>query len=158
MKTHMHYKTHLLTAAAVAALAFCNHAAVAQTPKSTAAPATATSSPAAKAPRAIPLRGTASAVDQAGKTFTIAGKSSSRVFKATDQTTITKAGNSATFADLTDNEPVTGSYWKKDDGTLELKSLKIGGKTDAEKAKSSTKKSKKKKTDADEEETTAADE
>ncbi|MGZ4967883.1 MAG: hypothetical protein ACXV97_11970, partial [Chthoniobacterales bacterium] len=31
----------------------------------------------------------------------------------------------------TDDTKVTGSYWKKDDGTLELKSLKIGGKMEA---------------------------
>ena len=89
------------------------------------------------------MRGTATAVDKSAKTFTIAGKANSRVFKATDATTITKAGASATFGDLTENEYVTGSYLKKEDGTLELKSLKIGGKTDAEKAKSSKKKGKK---------------
>ena len=88
-------------------------------------------------------------MNQSGKTFTIAGKSSSRVFKATDSTKITKAGEPATFADLPDNEPVTGSYRKMEDGTLELNSLKIGGKTDAEKAKTSSKK--KKKADAEEE-------
>ena len=97
-----------------------------------------------KPARAIPLHGTASAVDKSAKTFTIAGKTSSRVFKATDTTTITKAGAAATFADLSDNEYVSGSYWKKEDGTLELKSLKIGGKTDAEKAASTSKKTKKK--------------
>ena len=98
--------------------------------------ASAAASPAAKAPRAIPFRGTASAVDQSAKTFTIAGKETSRVFKATDKTTVTKAGAAATMADLADNDAVTGSYWKQEDGTLELKSLKIGGKTDAEKSAS----------------------
>jgi hypothetical protein len=152
----MNVKAHFFTAAcAVIALASA-HTASAQGTKSSPSPA-AHASPAAsaagspaggsstatKAPRAIPMRGTATAVDQSGKTFTIAGKSASRVFKASDQTTITKGGNAATFADLTENEAVTGSYWKRDDGTLELKSLKIGGKTDAEKAKSSSKKSKK---------------
>ena len=95
-----------------------------------------------KPARAIPLRGTATAIDKSAKTFTIAGKTSSRVFKATDTTTVTKAGAAATFADLTENEYVTGSYWKREDGTLELKSLKIGGKTDAEKAGSTSKKKK----------------
>jgi hypothetical protein len=94
----------------------------------------------AKAPRAIPFRGTATALDQSAKTFTIAGKSSSRVFKVTDKTTVTKAGAAATFSDLAENEAVTGSYWKHEDGTLEAKSLKIGGKTDAEKSATKSKK------------------
>jgi hypothetical protein len=47
---------------------------------------------------------------------------------------------------------VTGSYWKHEDGTLEAKSLKIGGKTDAEKAKSEAAKAKKKEKKAAEEE------
>ena len=153
----MKYKSHLITAASIAAIACCGSlTAFAQgqpsptpspkakaSPSPTAAKTESTTATAAKPARAIPFRGTASAVDQTAKTFTIAGKSSSRVFKVTDRTVITKAGEAATFADLPDNEPVTGSYWKHEDGTLEAKSLKIGGKTDAEKAKSSTKKSKK---------------
>ena len=166
----MKYKLHLLTAAAVAAIA-CSGAltALAQGTASSSPSPTAKASPsgtaaasestttAAKPPRAIPFRGTATAVDQSAKTFTIAGKSSSRVFKATDTTKITKAGEPATFADLPDNEPVTGSYRKTEDGTLELNSLKIGGKTDAEKAKSDAKKSKKKKA-AEEEEGSSGEE
>ena len=123
-------------------------------PSASPAAATSTSTTTAssdKPARAIPLRGTATAIDKSAKTFTIAGKTSSRVFKATDATTITKAGAAATFADLSDNEYVTGSYWKKEDGTLELKSLKIGGKTDTEKAKPSKKKSKKDDAAAEEE-------
>jgi hypothetical protein len=105
---------------------------------------TSTTTAAADKPaRAIPLRGTATSVDASAKTFTIAGKTSTRVFKATDETKITKGGAEAKFSDLTENEYVTGSYWKRDDGTLELKSLKIGGKTDSEKASSSKKKAKK---------------
>ena len=124
----------------------------AATTKGSASPAnTATTTAADKPARAIPLRGTASSIDKSAKTFTIAGKTSSRVFKVTDETKITKAGGEATFADLTENEYVTGSYWKRDDGTLELKSLKIGGKTDSEKASSSKKKSKKDEAAADEE-------
>jgi hypothetical protein len=154
----MNYKLHLLTAVSVAAIG-CSGAltalaqgtassspspAVKASPSTTAAASESSSTTAAKPSRPIPFRGTASAVDQSAKTFTIAGKSSSRVFKATDSTKITKAGEAATFADLPENEPVTGSYRKMEDGTLELNSLKIGGKTDAEKAKSASKKSKKK--------------
>jgi hypothetical protein len=98
------------------------------------------------------MHGTASAVDASAKTFTIAGKTSSRVFKATDETKITKAGAEAKFSELTENERVSGSYWKREDGTLELKSLKIGGKTDAEKASSTSKKKSTKKEEAAEEE------
>ena len=119
---------------------------------STKAETSATTTAASDKPaRAIPLRGTATSIDASAKTFTIAGKTSSRVFKATDETKITKAGAEAKFGDLTENEYVTGSYWKRDDGTLELKSLKIGGKTEGEKASSSKKKAKKDEAAADEE-------
>ncbi len=77
--------------------------------------------------RAIPFRGTATAVDQSAKTFMIAGKAKSRMFKVTDKTTVTKMGAAAMMSDLTDNTAVTGSYWKQADGTLEAKSVKIGG-------------------------------
>lgn len=141
----MKYKSHLITGACVAAVALCAPlTASAQFKKGSPSPSpaatTAAAEPAAaKAPRAIPFRGTATAVDQSAKTFTIVGKEASRVFKATDTTTVTKAGSPATMADLTDNTAVTGSYWKQEDGTLELKSLKIGGKTDAEKAAAGSK-------------------
>jgi hypothetical protein len=110
-------------------------------PKATAAPKTkATPSPAANTTtdaakaRAIPFHGMISAVDQKAKTFTIAGKEKSRVFKITDKTVITKAGAPATMKDVVANEEVRGSYWKMTDGTLEAKSVKVGPKTDAEKA------------------------
>ena len=121
---------------------------------STKAESTTTTTTAAsdKPARAIPFRGTASAVDASAKTFTIAGKTSTRVFKATDETKITKAGAEAKFSELTDSEYVTGSYWKRDDGTLELKSLKIGGKGDAEKSGSASKKKSTKKDEAAEDE------
>ena len=121
---------------------------------STKAETTTTTTTAAsdKPARAIPMHGTASAVDASAKTFTIAGKTSSRVFKATDETKITKAGAETKFSELTENERVSGSYWKREDGTLELKSLKIGGKTDAEKASSTSKKKSTKKEEAAEEE------
>ena len=146
----MKYKSLPITAACILALSVCLPITSPAQGKKTASPSPAASPSATpkaavasteKAPRAIPFRGTASAVDQSGKAFTIAGKETSRVFKATDKTTITKAGSPATFAELNDSDAVTGSYWKQEDGTLELKSLKIGGKTDAEKA-GSTKKAK----------------
>jgi hypothetical protein len=112
----------------------------------------ATTAASDKPARAIPLRGTATSVDTSAKTFTIAGKTSTRVFKVIDETKITKAGAEAKFADLTEGEYVTGSYWKRDDGTLELKSLKIGGKGDTEKSGSTSKKKSSKKDEAAEDE------
>jgi hypothetical protein len=150
----MKSRSFIITGALVAALALCTPmAAFAQGGKKkadaaaspAASPAAAASaSPAAaastdKPARAIPFHGTATSVDQGAKSFTIEGKTSSRTFMATDQTTVTKGGASATFAELTADEKVSGSYWKKEDGTLELKSLKIGGKEDG----GSTKKAKK---------------
>jgi hypothetical protein len=146
----MKSKSHLITAACVAALVFCGPSvAFAATKKAAASPSPAPAASAApsakpsaspKAPRSIPFHGEATAVDQSAKTFTIAGKEHSRVFKVTDKSTVTKDGKSATLADLTDNEKVSGSYWKQDDGTLEVRSMKIGGSTDAPKASKKAKK------------------
>jgi len=82
-------------------------------------------------------------VDQKAKTFTIAGKENSRVFKITDKTVMTKAGAAATMKDVVANEEVRGSYWKGADGTLEAKTVKLGPKTDAEKAADEKHKTKK---------------
>jgi hypothetical protein len=85
-----------------------------------------------------------SAVDNKAKTFTIAGKEHSRTFKITDKSTVTKAGTPATMKDVVANEEVRGSYWKVMDGTLEAKTVKLGPKTDAEKAADEKRKTKKK--------------
>ncbi len=160
----MKNKSHLLTAC-IAALACCAPLAASAakkapspspsptasaTPKTTATPkAKPTSSPAANSTtdvtkaRAIPFHGMISAVDQKAKTFTIAGKEKSRVFKITDKSVITKAGAAATMKDAVVNEEVRGSYWKVTDGTLEAKSVKLGPKTDAEKAADEKRKMKK---------------
>lgn len=81
-----------------------------------------------------------SSVDQGAKTFTIAGKEKSRVFKVTDKTTVTKDGNSATMSDIAEKEEARGSYWKNEDGSLEAKSVMLGAK--AEKSKKKSKKEK----------------
>ncbi len=107
------------------------------------AAASAEASPAAKA-RPIPFRGTVSAVDTAASTFTVARKKGPRVFKVTDKTNVVKDGAAATMADIVADEFVTGSFWRKDDGTLEAKKVKIGGKN-----KASRKRSKKGEADAD---------
>jgi hypothetical protein len=67
-----------------------------------------------------------SGVDQNAKTFTIAGKTTSRTFKVSDKTAVTKLGNPATMADIVENQEVSGSYRKNADGTLEAKQVKIG--------------------------------
>ena len=113
------------------------------TPKTTSSPAANTTTDSTKA-RAIPFHGKISAVDQRAKTFTIAGKEHSRVFKVTDKTVMTKAGAPATMKDVVVNEEVRGSYWKMTDGTLEAKTVKLGPKTDAEKAADEKAKARKK--------------
>ena len=76
--------------------------------------------------RPLPFHGMISAVDQEAKTFTTTSKEKSRVFKITDRTRITKAGKTATLADVTSNQEVSGSYWQRADGTLEAKKVKLG--------------------------------
>lgn len=128
--------------------------------KTTSSPAAkTTSSPAAKTDsgktttdatkaRAIPFHGMISTVDTKAKTFTIAGKEHSRTFKITDKTVLTKAGAPATMKDVVANEEARGSYWKVMDGTLEAKTVKLGPKTDAEKAADEKRKTKKKEKEA----------
>jgi hypothetical protein len=104
-------------------------------PSPNASPATKSTAPTdATKVRAIPFRGKIAAVDQKAKTFTIAGKEKSRVFKITNRTMLTKAGTAATMKDLVVNEEVRGSYWKITDGSFEAKTVKLGPMTDAEKA------------------------
>jgi hypothetical protein len=98
------------------------------------ATATASASPSAKPERAAPFRGTISNVDTKGKTFTI-GKEKSRTFKVTDKTTITKNGQSATIKDVAVHDDARGSYWKMPDGSMEVKTLKIGAANEQEKSK-----------------------
>lgn len=143
----MKYKSHLITGLCVAAVAFCGTANAADKKTASPAPKTAaTETDAAEAPakkpRPVPFYGNLTSMDKSAKSFTI-GKTKSRTIMVVDTTKVTKAGSPATFDDLTDNEYVTGSYMKKEDGTLEAKSLKIGGKTDAEKAAAAAAKEKK---------------
>ncbi|MGI8820924.1 MAG: hypothetical protein ACR2ID_08685 [Chthoniobacterales bacterium] len=123
-------------------------AAPAASAKASASSTTSSSSSTTSHGRALPFHGTASAVDQSAKTFTIAGKKTSRVFKMTDQTTIAKDGSPATMSDLTDGAKVRGSYWKHEDGSLEAKSVKINTGTASSEKAATPKKSKKSGTDA----------
>ena len=97
-------------------------------------PAVTAGSPAAKAERAIPFHGMISTVDAKAKTFTIVGKEKTRTFKITDKTMITKTGQPGTLKDVVANEEARGAYWKAADGSMELKTLKVGPPTEQEKA------------------------
>jgi hypothetical protein len=128
-------KILLLTGAAVATFTLPLSLSAQTTPHKASSPSPSASpaasaaemeSPAKHAGRPVPFHGMVSAVDQDAKTFTISGKETSRVFKVTDKTAITKSGKPATITDITENEEVSGSYWKHPDGTLEAKKVKIG--------------------------------
>ena len=98
------------------------------------ATASSAASPSKQETRPIPFHGMVSVADQNAKTFTVAGKKTSRAFKVTDKTTITKGTNAATMKDIVQNEEVSGSAWKNPDGSLEAKTVKLGP---MEKAKTS---------------------
>jgi hypothetical protein len=129
----MKNKSQLIIGAYIVALAFCVPLTAQTMPRKSAssspspsASASAVASPGKPSPHPIPFHGMVSAMDKNGKTFTIAGKEKSRVFKITDKTTVTKGGNAATIKDIAQNEEVSGSYWKNADGSLEAKQVKIG--------------------------------
>ena len=130
-------KSHLITGASIAAIALCTpFTAFAAEKKSESASASPTASVSKERP--LPYHGIISSVDQTAKTFTIASKEASRVFKITDKTLITKAGNPATMADVTEKAEVRGSYWRNADGSCEAKAVKIGPKPGSDKSKSSS--------------------
>lgn len=97
-------------------------------------------SPASQGERAIPFHGKIASVDAKAKTFTVAGKEKSRTFKITDKTAVTKNGQPATISDVTANEDARGSYWKMPDGSMEVKTLKLGPAAEQTKAKANDKK------------------
>ncbi len=138
----------LVTGVCLAALALCaTPNASAKGKKSPTPEPSASASPmekeaGPKTARAIPYRGKITSVDSAAKTFTIVGKTSTRVFKVTDRTEIMKAGAAATMADIVADEEVRGSYWKKEDGSLEAKKVTLGPKTESEKSMKHSKKEK----------------
>ena len=92
--------------------------------------------------RATAFKGMIASVDDRAKTFTIAGKDTSRVLKITDKTIITKSGQPATMKEVVANEEVRGSYYKMPDGSMEAKVLKLGPLTEAEKAEREARKAK----------------
>ena len=141
----MKNKSIIISSVCVLALAVCVPLSVSAKGKKSEASPAADASPSASvaaSPRALPFHGMISAVDQSAKTFTIAGKETSRVFKVTDRTTVTKDGNPATMSDIAANDQARGSYWKGEDGSLEAKTVKLGAKTEKEKSKKKSKKDK----------------
>src|SRR5439155_5885709 len=133
----MKLKFPLITGACIAAVALCvPSTAPAKEKKSPTPGASAATSPAAsgspmeKSNRPIPYHGKVASVDATAKTFTVG----TRTIKVTDQTKITKQGAAATMADIVVDEEVRGSYWKKEDGSLEAKTVKLGPKSESEKS------------------------
>ena len=140
----MKHTTQLVAAACVvAALALGPASMSAATKKKS---QTSASSPAAEttasSTRPIPFHGKVSEVDQTAKTFTIAGKGKSRVFKVTDKTVITKGAATGMMSDITQNEQVSGAYWKMADGRMEAKTVKVSATGTMEKKGKKSKKAK----------------
>lgn len=88
---------------------------------------------ATKAERPLPFHGKIGSVDAYGKKFTLSSKEGmGRTFRVTGTTAILKEGTPGRFSDLAAGEEIRGSYWKRADGSLEAKSLKVGPPTVAE--------------------------
>jgi hypothetical protein len=77
--------------------------------------------------RPLPFHGKVSAVDPAGKTFSLKGSTKDRVFQVTEKTNISKDGKPVKLTALTVGEEVTGSA-KKSEETWTAVSVYIGGK------------------------------
>jgi hypothetical protein len=117
-------------------------AALASSPAATASPLASASpvakpspplSPGTRMVRVFAFHGMIAGFDPRTKTFTIAGKDHTRVFKLSDDSVITKAGAPATIKDVVAKQEVRGSYWKEVDGTLMAKMVKVGPLTQQEK-------------------------
>jgi Domain of unknown function (DUF5666) len=81
-------------------------------------------------PKAFPIsKGKVSAVDTAGMTITLMGKTTNRVFTITSTTKIKKAGKPATLADIAVGDVVTGQAVKSADGKVTAKSIYVVTKT-----------------------------
>jgi hypothetical protein len=93
--------------------------------------------------RSLPFRGTVASTDAQAKTFTIQAKSGkANVYKVTENSVITKAGNPAAFGDIAANDQIRGSYIRNADGGLEVKVAKLGPLTPEEQAAKETIKAK----------------
>lgn len=128
----MKSKLPFISGACIAAIALCTPlVGFAQERNSPAPETSASASPGAsagKSERGVPYHGTVASVDMSAKTFTVG----SRTFMVTERTKIMKQGAAATMQDIVADEQVRGQYWKKSDGTLEAKSVKLGAKSEDE--------------------------
>ena len=140
-------KNTTITAAFIAALILSAPLPSNAQEKKSASSSTTEATQTTKSPHSIPYHGKISAVDQTARTFTIPGIERMRVFSITETTVITKDGNPATITDVAVDEDVRGSYWKRADGSLEAKSVKLGQKTEGELSKSKKKKKEKSETE-----------
>lgn len=132
----MKRKNLFITAACFAACVLCISPAFAKEKKSPAPKASASPEATTKPARPSPYHGKIASVDESAKTFTV-GK---HTIKVTDESKITKNDVAATMSDIVADEEVRGSYWKKEDGSLEAKNIKLGPKTATEKSKRAKKK------------------
>jgi len=111
--------------------AFAKKEAASPAPSASTSPAQADTSPA----KPHQFHGMVASVDAKAQTFTInSKKDNSRVFKISDQTTITKTGNPATMKDITENQEVRGYFLKQADGSLLVRSIKLAPFTEQERA------------------------
>jgi hypothetical protein len=76
---------------------------------------------------ATPFRGSVSSIDQKMNTLTVADDSSYRVLHVGSETTLIRNGASVGLTDIRQNEVVTGSYRKRNDGTLVAKTVNLPG-------------------------------
>jgi len=143
----MTYKLSLIVGAGMAIALNITSSVLAEEKKATSPSpgATASSAPTATSPtadaassqakkqKALPFLGIISAVDQTAKTFSIAGKERTRVFRITDRSVI-KIKTTGKFhvhfgdkvgamTDVAKGQKVTGSFLKDADGSLEVQSV-----------------------------------
>ncbi len=150
---NMKTKSSLVIGTCIATLVLCAPIAAPAKTKSNASPAPSASPEASAASteksaegkknHSTPFHGKIASVDADAKTFSIAGKETTKVIKITDQTKITKQGAEATMTDVVADEEVRGAYWKKEDGSLEARSVKLGPLTAEEMARREAHKKKK---------------
>ncbi|MBP8258698.1 MAG: hypothetical protein KA118_03435 [Verrucomicrobia bacterium] len=94
----------------------------------------APASPPAAAARAkvksMPFTGKVHAVDKELKTVTLTGRTKNRLFYVTQQSKLTKGGQSATLDDVAVGEQVGGLARMGEDGKASIVSMRIGPKPD----------------------------
>lgn len=78
--------------------------------------------------RAIPFRGTVTALDKTAMTVTVG----ERVFHISSETRLMKNTQPGTFADINVGDNITGNYVKEDDGKLTAKMARFGPRPDKE--------------------------